>query len=45
VDRYRGSPLLLRYESSELAVENTGHVVEVPIPAGVHDMLQIGGDS
>jgi carbonic anhydrase len=45
VDRYRGSPLLLRYESSELAVENTGHVVEVPIPAGVHDTLQIGGDS
>ena len=32
VAAYRGAPLLLRYESSELAVENTGHVVEVPIP-------------
>jgi carbonic anhydrase len=41
---YRGAPLLLRYESSELVVENTGHVVEVPIPTGVHDTLQIGGD-
>lgn len=41
---YHGAPLLLRYESSELAVENTGHVVEVPIPADVHDTLQIGGD-
>ena len=41
---YHGSPLLLRYESSELAIENTGHVVEVPIPAGVNDTLQIGGD-
>ena len=40
----RGAPLLLRYESSKLAVENTGHVVEVPIPADVHDTLQIGGD-
>jgi carbonic anhydrase len=28
----------------ELAVENTGHVVEVPIPDDVHDTLQIGGD-
>jgi carbonic anhydrase len=35
---------LLRYEGSELAIENTGHVVEVPIPAGVEDVLQIGGD-
>ena len=25
-------------------MENTGHVVEVPIPAGVQDTLQIGGD-
>jgi carbonic anhydrase len=32
----------LWYETSELAVENTGHVVEVPIPAGVPDTLQIG---
>ena len=44
VAAYRGAPLLLRYESSELAVENTGHVVEVPIPAGVNDTLQISGD-
>ena len=39
-----GPPLLLRYEASELAIENTGHVVEVVIPAGVNDVLQIGGD-
>jgi carbonic anhydrase len=38
-------PLLLDYEVSELAVENTGHVVEVQIPAGVADTLQIDGDS
>jgi carbonic anhydrase len=38
------APLRLRYTTSELAVENTGHVVEVPIPAGVHDTLQIGRD-
>jgi len=44
VAAYHGAPLLLRYESSELAVENTGHVVEVPIPADVQDTLQIGGD-
>jgi carbonic anhydrase len=39
-----GPPLLLRCEGSELAIENTGHVVEVPIPAGVDDVMQIGGD-
>jgi carbonic anhydrase len=39
-----GPPLLLRYEDFELEVENTGHVVEVPIPAGVHNTLRIGGD-
>jgi carbonic anhydrase len=44
VAAYRGSPLLLRYESSELVVENTGHVVEVMIPTGVNSTLQIGGD-
>jgi carbonic anhydrase len=44
VAAYRGAPLVLRYESSELAVENTGHVVEVPIPADVQDTLQIGDD-
>jgi len=41
---YRGSPLLLSYERSDLIVENTGHVVEVPIPGGVNDTLQIGSD-
>ena len=40
---YHGSPLLLRYTSSELGVENTGHVVEVPIPTAVQNTLQIGG--
>ena len=44
VATYHGAPLLLRYESSELAVENTGHVIEVPIPTGVPDTLQINGD-
>jgi carbonic anhydrase len=39
-----GPPLLLRYDASELVIENTGHVVEVPIPPGVEDVLQIGGD-
>ncbi|HWI01547.1 MAG TPA: carbonic anhydrase family protein [Propionibacteriaceae bacterium] len=39
-----GSPLHLRYGPSELAVENTGHVIEVPIPADVENTLQIGGD-
>jgi carbonic anhydrase len=41
---YHGSPLLLRYEPSELSVENTGHVVEVVIPAGASNTLQINGD-
>ena len=41
---YNGSPLLLRYEQSELTIENTGHVVEVLIPAGVANTLQINGD-
>src|SRR5215471_19972868 len=27
VAAFHGSPLLLRYESSELGIENTGHVV------------------
>jgi carbonic anhydrase len=39
-----GPPLQLRYHASELVVENTGHVVEVPIPDGIDDVLQIGGD-
>lgn len=42
---YHGPPLLLNYQSSGLGVENTGHVVEVPIPASVNDMALIGGDS
>jgi carbonic anhydrase len=41
---YHGSPLLLRYERAELGIENTGHVVEVPTPAGADDTLQIGGN-
>ena len=44
VAKYPGSPLLLRYESSELVIENTGHVVEVVIPTGVNNTLQINGD-
>jgi carbonic anhydrase len=40
----RSRPLLLRYEASELGIENTGHVIEVPIPRGVEDVLLIGGD-
>jgi carbonic anhydrase len=44
VAAYHGSPLLLRYEQAELGIENTGHVVEVPTPAGVTDTLQIGGN-
>jgi len=42
---YHGSPLQLRYQPSELGVENTGHVVEVPTPAGVNNTALIGGDS
>jgi carbonic anhydrase len=44
VAAYRGARLLLRYETAAIAVENTGHVVEVAIPDDVHDTLQIGGD-
>ncbi len=39
-----GPPLQLRYHESELVVENTGHVVEVPIQDDVEDVLQIGAD-
>lgn len=39
-----GAPLKLHYSPGEVAVENTGHVVEVPIPLDVHDTLQIGDD-
>jgi carbonic anhydrase len=41
----RGAPLRLRYENSQMVVENTGHAVEVAIPAGVHDILRIGDDA
>ena len=44
VRELHGPPLLLRYRASELVIENTGHVVEVPIPPGGEDVLQIGGD-
>lgn len=40
----RGAALLLSYEISELVVENTGHVVEVPIPAGARNTLRLGGE-
>lgn len=36
--------MLLRYEKSEAAVVNTGHYVEVPIPPGGDDTLDIDGD-
>ena len=45
VKRLNGPPLMLSYVSSELTVENTGHVVEVVIPAGVTDTLSIGNDT
>ena len=44
VAKVRTAPLILGYESSDLAVKNTGHVVEVSIPAGVENTLLIGGD-
>jgi carbonic anhydrase len=40
---YHGPPLVLRYEPSELGVENTGHVVEVMILAGANSAALIGG--
>ena len=44
VAAYRGAPLLMRHESSELVVRNTGHVIEAPIATGAHDTLQGNGD-
>ena len=44
VAAYGGFPLLMWYETAELTVENTGHVVEVPIPDDAHGALQIGRD-
>jgi carbonic anhydrase len=43
VAAFHGSPRHLRYQQAELGIENTGHVVEVPTPAGVTDTLQIDG--
>jgi carbonic anhydrase len=45
VKRRNGPPLMISYDSSELTVENTGHVVEVMIPAGVTDTLRTGNDT
>ena len=45
VARLKGPPLLTKYSRSELTIENTGHNVEVPIPAGVTDTLNIGRDT
>jgi carbonic anhydrase len=42
--KYPGGPLLLSYETSEAVVVNTGHYVEVPIPPGGDDTLDIDGD-
>src|SRR5215213_6170199 len=39
-----GRPLRLRYPVSELTVENTGHVVEVPIPEGVRATMRLDGE-
>jgi carbonic anhydrase len=44
VDVRPGRPLRLSYRTSELTVENTGHVVEVPIPDGVDDVLRLDGE-
>ena len=40
-----GPALRFRYADNELVVENTGHVIEVPMPAGGHQTLGIGGIS
>ena len=45
VARLNGAPLLTNYGRSELVIENTGHLVEVLIPAGVTDTLRIGHDT
>jgi carbonic anhydrase len=43
--RLNGPPLLMDNVSSELLVENTGHVVEVMILAAVTDTLRVGPDT
>jgi carbonic anhydrase len=45
VVRRPGPPLKVSYDESELAIENTGHVIEVPVPEDVQDILRIGGDT
>ena len=45
VARLNGPPLMISYASSELTIENTGHVVEVMIPAGITDTLRTGNDT
>jgi carbonic anhydrase len=40
----RGRPILLRYPVSDLTVVNTGHVVEVPVPAGVRTVMRLDGE-
>lgn len=38
-----GAALRFAYHETELVVENTGHVIEVPMPANVRQTLWIGG--
>lgn len=37
-----GPALQFRYPDNELVVENTGHVIEVPLPEGNHNTLKVG---
>ena len=37
-----GPPLLFSYHEHELVVENTGHVIEVPMPTDAPDTLRVG---
>lgn len=42
----RGLPALeFRYDDTQLEVENTGHVIEVPMPEGSANTLTIGDDT
>jgi carbonic anhydrase len=45
VARASGPPLQVDDHASELAIENTGHVIEVPVPEDGDDTLRIGGDT
>ncbi len=40
---YTGPSVALNYEESELEIENTGHVFEVVMPAGVTNTLTADG--